>query len=125
MSDPELVYDILTNILTAIARIERRFLGIEHPDDFVRDNFGIDQLDSITMMLIAIGEQIKRLDAILDFDLNDRYPKVDWKGAKGTRDFLSHHDFTIDAEIIFDVCHNKLFDLKQAILSMLGNIRPS
>lgn len=72
MSDPELVHAILSNILTAMSRIERRFEGI-------------------TMMLIAIGEQLKRLDTVSGIDLDDQYPQVDWKGAKGIRDFLSHH----------------------------------
>ncbi len=38
MSDPELMDDILTNIINAIERVERRFVGIESPDDFVIDN---------------------------------------------------------------------------------------
>lgn len=45
-------------------------------------------------------------------------PQVDWKGAKGIRDFLSHHYFSVDAEVIFDVCENKLVGLKQAVLSL-------
>ena len=122
MSDPELVQDILTNILTAMERIERRFTGIDSPDDFVVDDFGIDRLDGITMMLIAMGEQLKRLDSTLDFDLADRYPSVDWQGAKRTRDFLSHHYFTIDPEIIFDICQNKLADLKQTIISIQNSL---
>jgi uncharacterized protein with HEPN domain len=104
--------------MTAIARIERRFNGIDNPDDFVMDNDGIDRPDGITMMLIAMGEQIKRLDEILDIDMDERYPEVDWKGAKGIRDFLSHHYFIVDAEVIFDVCQNKLNGLKRAILHM-------
>ena len=122
MSDPELAQDILANIMTAIARIERRFEGIDSPDAFVMDDFGIDRLDGITMMLIAMGEQLKRLDPALDFDLAERYPEVDWKGAKRIRDFLSHHYFTIDAEIIFDICQNKLADLKRAILSIQNSL---
>lgn len=122
MSDPELVQDILTNILTALARIERRFVGIDSAEDFVLDDFGVDRLDGITMMLIAMGEQLKRLDAALDFSLADRYPNIDWKGAKRTRDFLSHHYFTIDAEIIFDVCQNKLPALKQAIIALQNSL---
>ncbi len=118
MSDPELAQEILSNIMTAIERIERRFNGIDNPDDFVMDNDGIDRLDGITMMLIAMGEQIKRLDEILDIDMDERYPEVDWKGAKGIRDFLSHHYFIVDAEVIFDVCQNKLNGLKRAILHM-------
>ena len=122
MSDPELVQDILTNILTAIARIERRFVGIDRAEDFVLDDFGIDRLDGITMMLIAMGEQLKRLDSALDFALAEHYPNIDWKGAKRTRDFLSHHYFTIDAEIIFEICQNKLPALKQTIVSIQNSL---
>ena len=50
MSDPGLVLDILTSILTAIERIERRFRGINTPDDFVSNDDGIDRLDGTAMM---------------------------------------------------------------------------
>jgi uncharacterized protein with HEPN domain len=115
MSDPELTQDILANIMTAIERIERRFQGIHSPEDFVVDNDGVDRLDGIAMMLIAVGEQVKRLDSVAEIDLPARYPDVDWKGVKGIRDFLSHQYFVVDAEVIFDVCQNKLAGLKQAI----------
>lgn len=121
MSDEELVQGILMNILVAITRVERRFVGINTPEDFVINDAGIDKLDGITMMLIAIGEQLKQLDKVLDGDLNSQFPDVDWKGAKGIRDFLSHHYFSIDAEVIFDVCQNKLAGLKFAILDLQSN----
>ncbi|MEL6398547.1 MAG: HepT-like ribonuclease domain-containing protein [Cyanobacteria bacterium J06626_4] len=35
------------------------------------------------------------------------YPDVDWKGAKGTRDILSHHYDDVDAEVVFDICEAK------------------
>ena len=115
MSDPELTQDILADVLTAIERIERRFQGIHSPEDFVVDNDGVDRLDGIAMMLIAVGEQVKRLDSVAEIDLPARYPDVDWKGVKGIRDFLGHQYFVVDAEVIFDVCQNKLAGLKQAI----------
>ncbi len=118
-SDPQLIRVIAENILIAIDRIERRFADVGTPDDFLSSDAGIDRLDGITMMLIAIGEQLKQLDAFaVLLDLATRYPQVDWKGAKGIRDFLSHHYFSLDAEVIFDVCQNKLVGLKQAILSL-------
>ncbi len=116
MSDQELVLDILSSILIAIERIERRFQGIEEPDDFVVSDEGIDRLDGIAMMLIAIGEQVKRLDGATESNLDDAYPEIDWKGVKGIRDVLSHHYFSADAEIIFDVCQNKIGDLKRVVL---------
>jgi uncharacterized protein with HEPN domain len=115
MSDPELVQDILANLITAIERIERRFAGIDEPEDFLADDAGLDRLDGIAMMLIAVGEQVKLLDSIAEVNLVARHPEVDWRGVKGIRDFLSHHYFVIDAEVIFDVCKNKLGGLKQAI----------
>ena len=116
MSDPELVLDILSSILIAIERIERRFQGVTEPDDFVVSDEGIDRLDGIAMMLIAIGEQVKRLDGATETDLDDAYPEIDWKGVKGIRDILSHHYFSADAEIIFDVCQDKIGELKRVIL---------
>lgn len=118
MSDPAMVGELLTNILTAIERIERRFSEIAEPDDFLMDDDGLDQLDGITMMLIAMGEQLKRLEKVGDIDLNERYPEVDWKGAKTTRDFLSHHYFQVDAEIIFDICSNLIGGVKSSILAL-------
>ncbi|MFN8487930.1 MAG: HepT-like ribonuclease domain-containing protein [Caldilineaceae bacterium] len=118
MSDLELVRDILSNIMIAITRIERRCERIASADDFVSSDEGIDRLDGIAMMLLAMGEQLKRLEKALGADLNTLYPEVDWKGAKGIRDFLSHHYFVLDAEVVFDVCQNKLGGLKQAIQAM-------
>lgn len=71
------------------------------------------------MMLIAIGEQIKQLERVVEPDLLQRYPEVDWRGAKAIRDFLSHHYFIVDAEVIFDVCQNKIGGLKRAIDALL------
>jgi uncharacterized protein with HEPN domain len=40
---------------------------------------------------------------------------------------LSHHYFVMDAEVIFDVCQNKITGLKEAILDLRGAFgeRPS
>lgn len=118
MSDNELVLDILATIFIAVERIERRFHGIRDADDFLASDEGIDRLDGIAMMLIAIGEQVKRLDSVTERDLEDAHSEVDWRGVKGIRDVLSHQYFSLDAEIIFDVCLNKMNGLKQAILTL-------
>ena len=54
MSDSELALDILTTILVAIERIERRFQGIASPDDFVLDDDGIDRLDGIAVWVQSL-----------------------------------------------------------------------
>jgi uncharacterized protein with HEPN domain len=123
MSDRELALDIVANVLSAIERIERRFHGIHTVEDFLVDDDGIDRLDGIAMMLIAIGEQAKRLDTAAGIDLGSRYPAVDWRGVKGIRDFLSHHYFVVDAEVIFDICQTKIAGLKSAMENMQDLLR--
>jgi len=47
MSDPALVYEILSQIIVAGKRINRRFSSIKTPDDFLESEEGIDKLDAI------------------------------------------------------------------------------
>jgi uncharacterized protein with HEPN domain len=122
MSDRELVQEILSQILEATSRIERRFASIGSPDEFLANEDGIDKLDGICMMLIAIGESLKNLDKVTGGTLFSRYPEVDWKGSKGIRDIISHHYFDIDAEVVFSVCKERLPGLVHAVKSMLNNI---
>ncbi len=61
------------------------------PDDFLVSDAGIDKLDAICMMLIAIGESLTNLDRVTDGKFLEKFPEVDWKGAKGMRDIISHH----------------------------------
>jgi len=122
MSDRELVREILSQILDAVGRIERRFASIGSPDDFYSSEEGIDKLDGICMMLIAIGESLKNLDKVTDGSLFSRHPEVDWKGAKGIRDIISHHYFDIDAEVVFSVCKERLPGLTKAVKAMMKEI---
>ena len=88
MFDIELVREVLRQIHEAGKRIERRFSTIRSPEDFLATEEGLDRLDAICMMLIAIGESIKNLDKITGNALLCKYPEVDWKGAKGARDII-------------------------------------
>lgn len=101
MFDRDFVGEILNQILTAANRIERRYLGIDIPDDFLGSDEGLDKLDAICMMLIAIGENLKNLDKVTGGKLLPLYPDVDWKGAKGMRDIISHHYFDLNAEVVY------------------------
>lgn len=108
MFDAELVAEILNQILVAARRIERRFISIGQPDDFLDSDEGLDRLDAIAMMLITIGESLKNLEKRAGDTLLKRYPDVDWKGAKGLRDILSHHYFGVNATAIFSICREDI-----------------
>lgn len=118
MYDRELVQEILSQILASGERIKRRFALIRTPEDFLETDEGIDRLDGICMMLVAMGENLKTLDKVTRGELLRRYPHVDWSGAKGIRDILSHHYYHVDPVIVFNVCEEKIPGLVQAINSM-------
>ena len=122
MFDPELVHEILSQIIEASGRVERRFTSIQSPNDFLESEDGVDKLDGICMMLIAIGENLKNLDKVTNSKLLARHPEVDWKGAKGIRDIISHHYFDLNAEVVFSVCKERLPGLVAAVKAMKNEL---
>lgn len=122
MYDTELVLEILRQIQEAGKRIERRFSPVRHPDDFLITDEGLDRLDAICMMLIAIGESLKNLDKLTNGELLARYPGVDWKGAKGARDIISHHYFDLNAEAVFGICQNDIPNLVATVEKMIEDL---
>lgn len=125
MSDPQLVIEILSQILVSTKRILARFKPVESVSFFLDTEEGLEKLDAICMQLIAIGESLKNLDKVAGLEFLDRYPQVDWKSAKGMRDIISHHYFDLDAEAVFDVCRVNLPDLIPVLEQMLADIRSS
>jgi uncharacterized protein with HEPN domain len=123
MCDIALIREVLAQIIEASNRIKWRFTPIKKVDDFLDSPEGLEKLDSICMMLIAIGESLKNLDKLTDGKLLARYPNVDWKGAKGVRDIISHHYFDLDAELIFGICKNDMKGLQETVTKMLHEFK--
>jgi uncharacterized protein with HEPN domain len=122
MYDKSLVLELMDEVEEAFARIDRRFSGINTPDDFVNSDDGLDRLDGIAMMLIAIGENIKKIDKMTQGELLAGHPEIQWPGVKGVRDVLAHDYFNIDNEEIYNICSNDLPLLKMAIKDMRAAI---
>jgi len=120
MYDKTLLKERLTQILKALLKIQRRSSQIHSPADFLHDDKGEDMLDSIAMMLVAIGDHFKRIDKETGGSLLSRYPQIDWQGVKGIRDILAHHYFNIDPDIIFNICRDKLPALIDTVRVMLN-----
>ena len=98
MYDRTMLLDILYQTLEAARRVTERFKPVNSVDYFIDSEIGMEKLDSICMLLIAIGESLKKIDKITGKSLFITYPAIDWKGAMGMRDIISHHYFDIDAE---------------------------
>ena len=123
MYDKSLVVEILIQILNASKIVAQRFEIVDSIDYFIDTPEGQEKLDSICMQLIAIGESLKNIDKISNKTLLEKYPQVDWKGAKGIRDIISHHYFDLDAEEIYFVCDTKLDTLIETIEKILKDLK--
>ncbi len=124
MYDVTLLLEKLEQIDDALAKIERRFANISSPDDFLDSDEGLDMLDGIAMMLIAIGENFKKIDKESEGKmLAKNYPDIHWSGIKGVRDILSHQYFNIDAEEIFYICTDDLQPLRNAVREMIKELK--
>lgn len=119
MSDKELIREVLLQIEKASDRILYRFHDIQNPSDFCDSEEGTTKMDGICMMLIVIGESLKKLDKITDSKLLIKYPEIDWKKAKGMRDIITHHYADINPDAVFFTCKNKIPMLGDTIKKIL------
>lgn len=123
MYDKELVVEKLTQVSDALDRVARRFEGIKSAEDFLASEQGLDMLDGICMMLIAVGENLKSIDRMTESKILTQYPEVNWRGVKGVRDVISHQYFNIDAEEIFYICNHDLDQLRLTVSKMIQDIK--
>ena len=122
MFNKELVIDILKQIHEAALKVLMRFKPILKVEDFTNSPEGMEKLDGICMLIIAIGESLKVVDKITNNKLFIRYPEIDWKGAKGMRDIISHHYFDIDAEQIYWVCQHQIKPMADTIKKIIDDL---
>lgn len=90
MFDKVLVLSILKQIDDALEKIATRAAPVRSANDFTDSPAGMEKLDSICMLFIAIGEALKNVDRITGGTLLSQYPEIDWKGVIGFRDIIAH-----------------------------------
>lgn len=111
----ELAYNMLKQIESAILRIMQRTQEVSCADDFLLSPFGMEKLDSVCMLLIAIGEGLKNIDKQTEGKLLPLYPSVPWRDIKGMRDIIAHHYFDIDADEVYNIVSQELQPLLEGI----------
>lgn len=111
----ELALGILKQIEEAIMRLQERTANIHNVDDFLLSPAGMEKLDAACMLLIAIGESLKGFDKVTEKSILITCPQIPWSSVMGVRDIIAHHYFNVDAEEIFDIVHNELSPLLEAI----------
>lgn len=113
--------ELLQFILQSIELVQKRFLAIGQSDDFMKDDEGLEKLDSISMRLQSIGEALKNIYKT-DFQvLENIAPKKYWSEIIKFREVISHHYIDINSEVVFEICHDELSDLKEKIILALAS----
>ena len=125
MYDKELVLSILEQIHKALKTIKQRSSKAMDSSFFTNSHYGVEKLDSICMLFIAIGESLKNIDKITQKKLLSRFSEIDWKGIMGFRDIIAHHYFDIDAEQVFWICKYELEPLTKVIEILIKELSVS
>jgi uncharacterized protein with HEPN domain len=113
--------ELLEYILRSIHLIQKRFLVISQSDDFMKDDEGAEKLDSISMRLQSIGEALKNIYKTDPLVLESVAPREYWSDIIKFREVISHHYIDIDSEVVFEICHDELSDLKEKIMQLIPN----
>jgi len=114
---------ILEQINEALKTIQYRFKPVHSVNFFTDSPEGKEKLDGICMQLIAIGESLKNVDKLTDKKLLQEYTHIDWTGAKGVRDVISHHYFDIDADEIFWICDQQIGLMQSTVEKMIEDLQ--
>jgi len=76
------------HILEAIEKLEL-VANITTKDEFLSDWL---KQDAVLKNFIVIGEAISQIDE----EIKQKFPDVDWRGAKSMRNFIVHEYFSVD-----------------------------
>lgn len=98
---------LLDDILTAIAKIERYVAGLDR-EQFLNDEKSID---AVVRNLEIIGEATRQLPD----EFTAQHLSIPWTQMAGLRNRIVHEYFGLDLDIIWEIIHHYLPELRQQI----------
>ena len=104
---------LLNDIAQAIDRIEQYIKNLSF-DEFSGDQKSID---AVARNLEIMGEAAGRLPD----DFKEKYSRIEWYKVVGLRHRIVHEYFGIDLEIIWQVLHKNLPELKRKISRIISD----
>lgn len=122
MFDRELALAVAGQIDEALDKVKNRIADIRSAEDFTATPEGMERMDGLCMLFLAVGEALKNLDKITEGTLFRSYPEVDWRGAMGFRDVIAHQYFNIDPEQVFWICSREVEPLSAAIKTIMKDL---
>jgi uncharacterized protein with HEPN domain len=91
---------------------------VAHSADLARDAFLADETlqRAFVRSLEIIGEAAKKVPD----DFRRAHPNIEWRAMAGMRDRLIHDYFGVDLELVWDVVHSKVPELRAELVRMLA-----
>lgn len=122
MYDSDQLRERLESVLEALERIPGRFAKVKNPHDFISNDEGREHLDSISMVLLSVGEVFRKIDEKTEGQFLARYPEIPWRAVIGLRNILAHDYLDVNEEIIFNTCERHINPLIGVVKSMLTDL---
>lgn len=122
MYDSSALLDRLRRILEALELIPERFQSIDKPEDFFATSAGREHLDSICMVLLAVGESFRQIDQKTEGKLLAKYSDIPWREVMALRNVLAHVYFEVDEEEIYSICENDIALLTDTVRKMIRDL---
>ena len=122
MFDKELTLSMLHQIDDALETLKMRTRIVQSVSDFTDTPEGMEKLDGVCMLFMAVGEALKNVDKVTSGLLLSQYSEFDWRGAMGFRDIIAHHYFDIDAEQVYWICEHNLEPLSNIIKRIIKDL---
>ena len=74
--------------------------------------------DAVLKNFIVIGEAISQIDE----DIEQKFPDVDWRGAKSMRNFIVHEYFSVDNSFVWETIFETIPTFKIQINDILKSL---
>jgi len=122
MYDKTLIIDGLRDIEESLLHIIERTSWINTAADFASSPRGVDMLDVSAIRLMAVGEEIKKINKRTRGQLLVQYRNIDWEKMMDLRNLIAHEYFSVDAVDIFDTVKNDVQPLLTTIQQMIADL---
>ncbi len=87
------------------------------------DEEGREHLDSISMVLLSVGEAFRQIDERTQGEFLARYPEIPWRAVIGMRNVLAHDYFGVNEKVIFNTCDAHISPLIATLRQMLADMK--
>jgi len=99
------------HIIEAIEKLEL-VASTTSKEEFLNDWL---KQDAVLKNFIVIGEAISKIDE----EVKQKFPEVDWRGAKSMRNFLVHEYFSVDNSFVWETIFETIPTFKLQIENIL------